>query len=75
VFAVLLAAAGFSITLGYHRLFSHATFRARLPVRLFTLVVHSNGFNSASSYRKEEGKRKKEEVIKSDGTSVAAGAW
>jgi stearoyl-CoA desaturase (Delta-9 desaturase) len=30
VFAVLLAATGFSITLGYHRLFSHMTFRAKL---------------------------------------------
>jgi fatty-acid desaturase len=38
VAAVLLAATGFSITLGYHRLFSHMTFRAKLPVRLFTLT-------------------------------------
>jgi fatty-acid desaturase len=39
VFAVLLAATGFSIPLGYHRLFSHMTFRARLPVRLLDPLV------------------------------------
>ena len=41
--AVLGAATGFSITLGYHRLFTHATFRARLPVRLFTLIFGAGG--------------------------------
>jgi len=47
VFAVLLAATGFSITLGYHRLFSHMTFRARLPVRLFTLIFGAAAFENS----------------------------
>ena len=47
VFAVLLAAAGFSITLGYHRLFSHMTFRAKLPVRLFTLIFGAAAFENS----------------------------
>ncbi|HJX81533.1 MAG TPA: acyl-CoA desaturase, partial [Candidatus Udaeobacter sp.] len=44
LFAVLLAATGFSITLGYHRLFSHITFRAKLPLRLFILVFGAAAF-------------------------------
>ena len=44
VFTVLLAATGFSITLGYHRLFSHMTFGAKLAVRLFTLIFGAAAF-------------------------------
>jgi len=33
-FAVLLGAGGMSITTGYHRMWSHRTFKARWPVRL-----------------------------------------
>ena len=40
-------ATGFSITLGYHRLFSHATFRAKLPVRLFTLIFGAAAFENS----------------------------
>src|SRR5256714_9420491 len=47
VFGVMLAATGFSITLGYHRLFSHMTFRARLPVRLFTLIFGAAAFENS----------------------------
>src|SRR5215469_12418420 len=47
VFAVLLVATGFSITLGYHRLFSHKTFRAKLPVRLFILVFGAAAFENS----------------------------
>jgi stearoyl-CoA desaturase (delta-9 desaturase) len=41
LFFVLLMATGFSIILGYHRLFSHLAFRARLPVKLFVLIFGS----------------------------------
>src|SRR3984893_18087246 len=47
VAAVLLAATGFSITLGYHRLFAHATFRAKLPLRLFTLIFGAAAFENS----------------------------
>src|SRR5262249_7557278 len=36
-----------SITLGYHRLFSHGTFRATLPVRLFTLIFGAAAFENS----------------------------
>ncbi len=38
------AATGISITLGYHRLFSHLTFQARWPVKLFTLLFGAAAF-------------------------------
>jgi stearoyl-CoA desaturase (delta-9 desaturase) len=47
LFAVLLVATGLSITLGYHRLFSHMTFRAGLPVRLFTLIFGAAAFENS----------------------------
>ena len=47
LFGVLAAATGFSITLGYHRLFSHMTFRAKLPVRLFTLIFGAAAFENS----------------------------
>jgi len=43
----LLAAIGFSVTLGYHRLFSHMTFRAKLPVRLFALIFGAAAFENS----------------------------
>mgnify|MGYP003694677905 CR=1 FL=1 len=37
LFLFLVISTGLSITLGYHRLFSHLTFQARWPVKVFTL--------------------------------------
>src|SRR5262249_26274807 len=45
-FAVLLVATAFSITLGYHRLFSHATFRPRVRVRLFVFIFGAAAFKN-----------------------------
>ncbi len=45
--AVLLAASGFSITLGYHRLFSHMTFRAKAPLRIFVLIFGAAAFENS----------------------------
>ena len=47
LFLALLIASGFSITLGYHRLFSHITFRAALPVRLFTTIFGAAAFENS----------------------------
>jgi stearoyl-CoA desaturase (Delta-9 desaturase) len=35
LFFAMLAACEFSVTLGYHRLFSHITFQASWPIRFF----------------------------------------
>src|SRR4029077_1722308 len=47
LFFVMLAACGFSVTLGYHRLFSHLTFQARWPIRLFTLIFGAAAFENS----------------------------
>lgn len=38
-FGVLLALGGMSITVGYHRLWAHRTFKARAPLRLFLAIL------------------------------------
>jgi len=45
--AFYLVATMLSITAGYHRLFSHLTFKARLPVRLFVLVFGACAFENS----------------------------
>ena len=47
LFFVMLTACGFSVTLGYHRLFSHLAFRASWPVRLVTLIFGSGAFENS----------------------------
>jgi len=47
-FAFYTAASSLSITLGYHRLFSHATFKAAWPVRLFVLVFGGAAFEQSA---------------------------
>jgi stearoyl-CoA desaturase (delta-9 desaturase) len=47
LFFVFFAATGLSITLGYHRLFTHRSFKASLPVRLFTLVFGAAAFENS----------------------------
>jgi stearoyl-CoA desaturase (delta-9 desaturase) len=47
VFALSLAASALSITLGYHRLFSHIAFRAKLPIRLLVLIFGAGAFENS----------------------------
>ena len=47
LFFVMLSAIGFSITLGYHRLFSHLTFQASWPIRLFVLIFGAAAFENS----------------------------
>jgi stearoyl-CoA desaturase (delta-9 desaturase) len=44
LFLFFTASTGISITLGYHRLFSHLTFQALWPVKLFTLLFGAAAF-------------------------------
>jgi stearoyl-CoA desaturase (delta-9 desaturase) len=48
LFVTLVIATGLSITLGYHRLFSHLTFRAKWPVKFFTLVCGAAAFEGSA---------------------------
>jgi stearoyl-CoA desaturase (Delta-9 desaturase) len=47
LFFFMLGACGFSITLGYHRLFSHLTFQAHWLVRFFTVVFGAGAFENS----------------------------
>jgi stearoyl-CoA desaturase (delta-9 desaturase) len=47
-FAFYSLASSFSITLGYHRLFSHASFKASWPIRLFVLFFGSAAFEKSA---------------------------
>ena len=48
LFLVYFAATGLSITLGYHRLFSHLSFKASWPVRFLTLVFGAAAFENSA---------------------------
>src|SRR6202011_624116 len=47
LFFVMFCACGFSITVGYHRLFSHLTFQAHWTVRLITLIFGAGAFENS----------------------------
>ena len=47
LFFVMFFACGFSITIGYHRLFSHRSFEAHWIVRLFTLIFGAAAFENS----------------------------
>ncbi len=60
LFFVMFFACGFSISLGYHRLFSHLTFKAAWPIRLLTLVLGAGAFeNSALMWASEHRRHHK----------------
>jgi stearoyl-CoA desaturase (delta-9 desaturase) len=47
LFFVMFFACGFSVSLGYHRLFSHIAFRASRPIQLFTLIFGAGAFENS----------------------------
>ena len=47
LFFAMFFACGFSITLGYHRLYSHLTFQAHWIVRLLTLIFGAGAFENS----------------------------
>lgn len=48
LFVFNFIATGMSITLGYHRLFSHAAFKAKAPVKLVTLLFGASAFEDSA---------------------------
>ena len=48
LFVVFYILTGLSITLGYHRLFSHRSFQARWPVKLGTLIFGAAAFENSA---------------------------
>ncbi len=48
LFVIFFSAASMSITLGYHRLFSHMAFKAKWPVKLGVLVFGASAFEGSA---------------------------
>lgn len=48
LFFLFFIATGLSITLGYHRLFSHLSFKAKWPVRFLTLIFGAAAFENSA---------------------------
>ena len=48
LFGAFFAATGLSITVGYHRLFSHLAFKTHWPVRCFTLLFGAAAFENSA---------------------------
>lgn len=60
LFFAMFILTGLSITLGYHRLFSHLSFKAKMPVRLATLLFGACAFeNSALDWCSDHRKHHK----------------
>lgn len=60
LFFFYFVATGMSITLGYHRLFAHLSFKAKWPVKLFTLIFGSCALqNSALDWVSDHRKHHK----------------
>ena len=66
LFAAMFAASGFSISLGYHRLFSHIAFKAAWPVRLFTLIFGAGAFENSVLMWSSEHRRHHKHVDHDD---------
>lgn len=76
LFAAFFCATGLSITVGYHRLFAHLTFRARWPVKLFTLLFGAAAFeNSALEWVSDHRKHHQHTDHDDDPYSVTHGFW
>jgi stearoyl-CoA desaturase (delta-9 desaturase) len=74
LFFAMLMACGFSISIGYHRLFSHITFKASWPLRLFTLIFGAAAFeNSALMWASEHRRHHKHVDHDDDPYCIAKG--
>jgi stearoyl-CoA desaturase (delta-9 desaturase) len=74
LFCFMFAATGFSITLGYHRLFSHLSFKAKWPIKLFTLIFGAGAFeNSALMWSSEHRRHHKHVDHEEDPYDISKG--
>jgi stearoyl-CoA desaturase (delta-9 desaturase) len=76
MFAFFAISTGLSITLGYHRLFSHLAFKAKWPVRLFTLIFGAAAFeNSAMDWVCDHRRHHKHVDHDDDPYDISKGFW
>lgn len=76
MFLFFFIATGLSITLGYHRLFSHVAFQASWPVRLLTLIFGAAAFeNSAMHWVSDHRRHHKHVDHEEDPYDISQGFW
>ena len=76
MFFAFCIATGLSITLGYHRLFSHMAFQASWPVRLATLIFGAAAFeNSALHWVSDHRRHHKHVDHDDDPYDISQGFW
>jgi stearoyl-CoA desaturase (Delta-9 desaturase) len=76
MFLFFFIATGLSITLGYHRLFSHVAFQASWPVRLVTLIFGAAAFeNSAMHWVSDHRRHHKHVDHEDDPYDISQGFW
>ena len=76
MFLFFFIATGLSITLGYHRLFSHVAFHASWPVRLVTLIFGAAAFeNSAMHWVSDHRRHHKHVDHEQDPYDISQGFW
>ena len=76
MFAFYFVATTMSITLGYHRLFSHLSFKAKWPVKLFTLCFGAASFeNSCLSWASDHRHHHKHVDGDGDPYDINKGFW
>ena len=76
LFLFFFIATGMSITLGYHRLFSHLAFQAAWPVRFFTLFFGAAAFeNSALTWCADHRRHHKYAGHDDDPYDIRKGFW
>src|ERR1700730_2864967 len=66
LFFAMLWGCGFSVTIGYHRLFSHIAFQASWPIRLFTLILGAAAFENSALMLASEDRRHHKHVDHDD---------
>ena len=76
MFLFFFIGTGLSITLGYHRLFSHVAFQAKWPVRLVTLIFGAAAFeNSAMHWVSDHRRHHKHVDHEDDPYDISQGFW
>ncbi len=76
MFFIFFIATGLSITLGYHRLFSHVAFQASWPVRIVTLIFGAAAFeNSAIQWVSDHRRHHKHVDHDDDPYDISQGFW
>lgn len=76
LFVLLFIATGMSITLGYHRLFSHKTFEASWPIKALTLLFGAAAFEgSVLSWSADHRRHHKHVDEDDDPYDISKGFW